>query len=137
MADQPTDGRLLSVRDVHVPYGGIEAVRGVSIDVAPGEIVTLIGANGAGKTTILRTISGLLRPTKGEIALRGRRIDALPAHEIVRAGVGHSPEGRRVFPRLSVRENLEMGACALRDDGVRGDHPRVSTPFPGVEGGGT
>ena len=103
-------GPLLDVGGLHVAYGGIEAVRGVSLEVGDGEIVTLIGANGAGKTTILRTISGLIRPRAGEITFRGTRIDELPAHKIVRSGIGHAPEGRRVFPRLSVRENLEMGA---------------------------
>ena len=130
MVGPPADAKLLETRDLHVAYGGIEAVRGVTIDVAPGEIVTLIGANGAGKTTILRTISGLLRPTRGEIALRGRRIDQMPAHEIVRAGIGHSPEGRRVFPRLSVQENLEMGAFARRDERVTADYERVHALFP-------
>ena len=130
MAGPQADGSLLSVRDLRVAYGGIEAVRGVSIDVAAGEIVTLIGANGAGKTTILRTISGLIRPNDGSVSLRGRRIDRLPAHEIVRAGIGHAPEGRRVFPRLSVRENLEMGAFARRDDRVAADFERVHELFP-------
>ena len=128
MADRQAD--LLSVDDLHVAYGGIEAVRGVSLRVGAGEIVTLIGANGAGKTTILRTISGLIRPRAGEISFRGRRIDEMPAHEIVRAGVGHSPEGRRVFPRLSVRENLDMGAFARRDERVAADYERVFRLFP-------
>jgi branched-chain amino acid transport system ATP-binding protein len=122
--------RLLDVSDLRVAYGGIEAVRGVSLSVAAGEIVTLIGANGAGKTTTLRTISGLVRATGGRITFRGRRIDRLPAHEIVRAGIGHAPEGRRVFPRLSVRENLEMGAFARRDDRVEADFERVHDLFP-------
>jgi len=128
LADRRAD--LLGVDDLHVAYGGIEAVRGVSLNVGDGEIVTLIGANGAGKTTILRTISGLLRPRAGEISFRGRRIDQLPAHQIVRAGVGHSPEGRRVFPRLSVRENLEMGAFARHDDRIEADYERVYALFP-------
>jgi len=128
LADRQAD--LLSVDDLHVAYGGIEAVRGVSLRVGAGEIVTLIGANGAGKTTILRTISGLIRPRAGEISFRGRRIDEMPAHEIVRAGVGHSPEGRRVFPRLSVRENLDMGAFARRDERVAADYERVFRLFP-------
>jgi branched-chain amino acid transport system ATP-binding protein len=128
LVDRPAD--VLDVRDLHVAYGGIEAVRGVSLSVGDGEIVTLIGANGAGKTTILRTISGLIRPRGGEISFRGKRIDALPAHQIVRSGIGHSPEGRRVFPRLSVRENLDMGAFARRDDRVAADYERVYTLFP-------
>jgi len=131
LADPQADGEpLLGVRDIHVAYGAIEAVRGITIDVGAREIVTLIGANGAGKTTTLRTVSGLLRPSKGEITFGGRRIDRLPAHEIVRIGIGHSPEGRRVFPRLSVRENLEMGAFARRDAGIEDDFGRVYDLFP-------
>ena len=121
---------LLGVDGLHVAYGGIEAVRGVSLEVGEGEIVTLIGANGAGKTTILRTISGLIRPRAGEISFRGKRIDHEPAHTIVRAGIGHAPEGRRVFARLSVQENLEMGAFSRRDDRVQADYDRVYTLFP-------
>jgi branched-chain amino acid transport system ATP-binding protein len=123
---------MLDVKDVHVSYGNIEAVRGVSLSVAKGEVVTLIGANGAGKTTILRTISGLLRPSKGEIRFGDRRIDEVPAHAIVRSGVGHAPEGRRVFARLTVRENLEMGAFtrAKDDEGVASDYDRVYGLFP-------
>jgi branched-chain amino acid transport system ATP-binding protein len=121
---------LLEIRDLHVAYGAIEAVRGISFEVASGEIVTLIGANGAGKTTTLRTISGLLRPVQGEVLFDRKRIDSLAAHEIVRAGVGHSPEGRRVFARMSVRENLEMGAFARTDGGLAADFDRVYALFP-------
>src|SRR6185437_3338792 len=101
---------LLELNDVHTYYGAIHALRGVSLDVEEGEIVTLIGSNGAGKSTTLRTISGQLRARQGEIKLRGERIDQRRPHEIVQLGVCQSPEGRRVFSRMSVHENLEMGA---------------------------
>ena len=128
--DSTTD-ILLSVESVHVYYGNIQAVKGVSLDVRRGEIATLIGANGAGKTTTLRAISGLLKPREGQILFGGRRIDNQPAHAVVRAGVGHAPEGRRVFGRLTVRENLEMGAFSRNDPGgVREDFDRVYTLFP-------
>ena len=126
-------GTLLEVKDVHVSYGNIEAVKGVSLSVAKGEIVTLIGANGAGKTTILRTISGLLRPSSGEVTFDGRRIDNESADAIVRGGVGHAPEGRRVFARMTVRENLEMGAFARSKEHaseITADFERVYTLFP-------
>src|SRR4029077_2924231 len=101
---------VLELRDVHVFYGNIEALKGISLEVRRGECVTLIGSNGAGKTTTLRAIAGLNHPRTGTISLEGRRIDALPAHEIVALGVSQAPEGRHVFPAMSVRENLEMGA---------------------------
>jgi branched-chain amino acid transport system ATP-binding protein len=103
---------LLELKDLVVRYGGIEAVRGVSLVVRQGELVTLIGGNGAGKTTTLTTISGIKRPFTGEINFSGERIDNLPAHEIVELGISQSPEGRRIFPRMSVRENLVMGTFA-------------------------
>jgi branched-chain amino acid transport system ATP-binding protein len=116
---------------VSVRYGGIEAVRGVSLRVDEGDIVTLIGGNGAGKSTMLRTVSGLKRLFEGTISFRGSRIESLPAHEIVRLGICQAPEGRRIFPRMSVRENLEMGAFALRDGGrLREDFDRVYSLFP-------
>ncbi|MFC1464107.1 MAG: ABC transporter ATP-binding protein [Candidatus Brachytrichaceae bacterium NZ_4S206] len=122
---------LLELKDVHTYYGNIHALKGISLSVEKGEIVTLIGSNGAGKSTTLRTISGLLTPRHGEILLEGQRIDHLPAHEIVSRGVLQSPEGRRIFPRLTVRENLEMGAYQRRDaDGVQRDMERVFTLFP-------
>src|SRR5438552_16394297 len=98
---------LLEVKQIETYYGNIKALKGVSITVDQGEIVTLIGSNGAGKTTTLRTISGLIRPRRGQVRLSGRRIDTVPANQIVRLGIGHSPEGRRVFGRMSVQENLE------------------------------
>ena len=122
---------LLELRDVHTYYGAIHALRGISFDVEEGEIVTLIGSNGAGKSTTLRTISGLLRPREGEIRLRGDRIDVKRPHEIVELGVCQSPEGRRVFARMSVHENLEMGAFARKDRAaLAGDYERVYGLFP-------
>jgi branched-chain amino acid transport system ATP-binding protein len=121
----------LEMRGVDVFYGRIQALRGVSLTVGHGEIVALIGSNGAGKTTTLRTISGLVRPSRGAVLLDGREVQGLGAEQIARAGVGHSPEGRRLFPRMTVRENLEMGAYARRDDsGVRADFDRIYTLFP-------
>ncbi|HEU0235552.1 MAG TPA: ABC transporter ATP-binding protein [Candidatus Limnocylindrales bacterium] len=122
---------MLELRDVHTYYGAIHALRGISVDVEEGEIVTLIGSNGAGKSTTLRTISGLLRPRQGEIRLRGERIDGRRPHEIVELGVCQSPEGRRVFARMSVHENLEMGAFARRDrTGLAAEYDRVYELFP-------
>ncbi len=125
------DEPLLDVKDIHVFYGSIEAVKGMSFHVNRGEIVCLIGANGAGKTTTLRTVSGLLRPAEGAIFYEGQRIDLVPAHEIVSLGVAQSPEGRRIFPRMSVRENLDMGAFIRRDAaGQREDMDRIMELFP-------
>jgi branched-chain amino acid transport system ATP-binding protein len=122
---------LLELRDVHTYYGAIHALRGVTLSVEEGEIVTLIGSNGAGKSTTLRTISGLLRPRHGEISLRGDRIDNRRPHEIVELGVCQSPEGRRVFTRMSVHENLEMGAFSRTDRAnVAPDFERVYGLFP-------
>ncbi len=101
---------LLELDAVHVKYGAVEALKGISLTVDEGEIVTLLGANGAGKTTTLRTISGLLRPSAGHVVFEGKPVDRVPAHEIVSLGIGHVPEGRRVFPTMTVVENLEMGA---------------------------
>jgi branched-chain amino acid transport system ATP-binding protein len=135
-AEGPGPGRapgapLLEVGDIHVFYGSIEAVKGVSLEVRAGQIVTLIGANGAGKTTTLRTISGLLRPREGTIHLEGTRIDELAPHRIVGLRVGHVPEGRRVFARLTVRDNLALGAFTRRDaSGLDADLDRVYTLFP-------
>ena len=122
---------LLELNDIHTYYGAIHALRGVTLKVEEGEIVTLIGSNGAGKSTTLRTISGQLKPRQGEITLRGKRIDGRPAHEIVEMGVCQSPEGRRVFSRMSVHENLEMGAFSRRDKAaINADFERVYALFP-------
>jgi branched-chain amino acid transport system ATP-binding protein len=121
---------LLDVKDIHVFYGNIEAVKGMSFHVDRGEIVCLIGANGAGKTTTLRTVSGLLRPREGAIFYDDQRIDMVPAHEIVGLGVAQSPEGRRIFPRMSVRENLDMGAFTRKDAEQRQDLERILELFP-------
>ncbi len=121
---------MLEVRDLHVSYGEIPALKGVSLSVAAGEIVALLGSNGAGKTTTLKTLSGLLVPRAGEIVLDDRPIGGLPAHLIVRRGIAHVPEGRRVFNRLTVRENLEMGAYTRSDAGVAPDLERVFALFP-------
>jgi branched-chain amino acid transport system ATP-binding protein len=121
---------LLDVKDIHVFYGNIEAVKGMSFHVDRGEIVCLIGANGAGKTTTLRTVSGLLRPREGAIFYDDQRIDLLPAHEVVGLGVAQSPEGRRIFPRMSVRENLDMGAFLRKDAEQRQDLERILELFP-------
>jgi len=122
---------MLEVKNIQVAYGKIIAVKDVSIDVKQGEIVTLIGSNGAGKSTTLRTISGLIKPKSGEILFNGQRIDGVPGHEIVGMGICHSPEGRRIFPRMSVKENLELGAF-LRNDktAVNADMDRVLELFP-------
>jgi branched-chain amino acid transport system ATP-binding protein len=104
---------LLELNDVHSYYGHIHALQGISLRVEEGEVVSLIGANGAGKSTTLRTISGLIRPRVGSIQLAGQEITSLPPHHIVAMGVGHVPEGRGIFPRLTVRENLEMGAYTI------------------------
>ena len=107
---------LLELDNVHSYYGHIHALHGISLRVEEGEIVTLIGANGAGKSTTLRTISGLIKPRQGSVRLRGQNITSLPPYQIVEKGVGHVPEGRGIFPRLTVRENLEMGAFTLNDN---------------------
>ena len=120
---------LLQVEGLRVAYGGIEALRGISFEVEEGAIVTLLGANGAGKTTTLRSISGLLRSRSGSILFDGEHIDGLAPHQMVRLGIGHVPEGRRIFPRMSVRENLLMGAYHRRDD-VSHDIERVYELFP-------
>jgi branched-chain amino acid transport system ATP-binding protein len=122
---------FLEVRDLTVAYGAIQAVRGVSFSVGRGEIVSLIGSNGAGKTTTLRTISGLLRPVAGEILLDGEPLHRLPAHEILARGVAHSPEGRRLFGRMTVEENLRLGAYTRRDEpAIRSDLERIYALFP-------
>ena len=125
------DGALLRVEDVHTYYGSIEALKGISLEVHEGEIVTLIGANGAGKSTTLRSINGLNHPRRGSIHFRGRDITRDPPHDIVRSGISQSPEGRKLFPRMSVLENLEMGAFQRSDRSeLRGDLDRVYSLFP-------
>ncbi len=108
-------GSMLSVKDLHVSYGAIKAVRGISFDVNEGEIVTLIGANGAGKSTTLNTISGLIKPESGSVEFKGEKISGLKAHKIVQGGIAMCPEGRRVFTRMTVAENLEMGGYTRTD----------------------
>jgi branched-chain amino acid transport system ATP-binding protein len=122
---------MLSLSNLHVNYGKIAAVQSLSLDVYPGEIVTLIGSNGAGKSTTLRTISGLIRPRSGEVLFEGRKINGLHGHQVVKRGICHSPEGRRIFPRMTVSENLDLGAFLRTDsDGVAEDRKRVLELFP-------
>jgi len=122
---------LLEVKDIHTYYGNIHALKGISITVEEGEIVTLIGANGAGKTTTLRTISGLLKPRQGSVYLNGENLEPYPAHEIVYKGVSMVPEGRGVFAKLTVAENLDMGAYTRNDkDGIKEDLAWVYELFP-------
>ncbi len=121
---------MLEIRDLHVSYGEIPALKGVSLSVATGEIVALLGNNGAGKTTTLKTLSGLLAPRSGEILLEGESVRGMPPHLIVRKGLAHVPEGRRVFNRLTVRENLEMGAYTRSDAAVSADLDRMFSLFP-------
>jgi len=122
---------MLEVKNIQVAYGKIVAVKDVSVTVNQGEIVTLIGSNGAGKSTTLRTISGLIKPKSGEILFNGKRIDGVPGHEIVGMGICHSPEGRRIFPRMTVKENLELGAFLRNNKSeVAADMERVLDLFP-------
>ena len=121
---------LLELEDVRAHYGAIEALHGVSLTVEEGEVVTMIGSNGAGKSTTLRAISGLTPPTSGSIRFRGREIGGEPAQRIVGMGISQSPEGRHCFARMSVTENLELGAFLRRDDDVRADLDRVYDLFP-------
>ena len=122
---------VLRVEDIHTFYGSIEALKGISIDVHEGEIVTLIGANGAGKSTTLRSISGIVPPKTGRIIFQGHEIQGLPGHEVAEIGIAQSPEGRRIFPRMTVLENLEMGAFTRRDQsGIKDDLDRVYSLFP-------
>ena len=121
---------LLELDEVHTFYGNIEALKGVSITVEEGEIVTLIGSNGAGKSTTLRSISGLTPPAQGSIRFDGQEIAETAPQQIVRMGISQSPEGRHCFPRMSVRENLDLGAYLRRDGDVSGDMDRVFELFP-------
>ena len=124
-------GTMLTINDINVFYGAIHAIKGVFLEVNEGEIVTLIGANGAGKSTILRTISGLLKPKTGSIRFEGQEIAGMPAHEIVKTGISQVPEGRRIFAEMSVLENLELGAFTRKDkDGIKADMELVFDRFP-------
>jgi branched-chain amino acid transport system ATP-binding protein len=122
---------VLEIKEIHTYYGNIHALKGVSIKVDEGEVCTLIGSNGAGKTTTLRTIQGLLQPRSGSILFEGQPIESLPAEKIVRLGISQSPEGRLIFPRMTVQENLEMGAFCRRDSlAIKSDTERVFNFFP-------
>jgi branched-chain amino acid transport system ATP-binding protein len=123
---------MLTIRDLNVYYGGIHALDSVSLEVDEGEIVTMIGANGAGKSTTIRTVSGLVRARSGEVLFEGKPIHTLPAHEIVILGIGQSPEGRRVFSNMTVRENLELGAYTRHGQTaqIKQDMERVFVQFP-------
>jgi branched-chain amino acid transport system ATP-binding protein len=126
-----TNGTILALHDVHTYYGSIHALKGISLEVHDGEIVTLLGANGAGKSTTLRSINGLNRPRQGSIRFQGKDITGVAAHEIVKRGIAQSPEGRRLFPRMTVIENLEMGAFQRNDRSeIKEDMDRVYELFP-------
>jgi len=129
--DTPGGEPLLRAHDMHAYYGHIHALQGISLEVFPGEIVTLLGANGAGKSTTLRTISGLMHPRSGTITFDGTDITSVPAHQLVRRGVGHAPEGRRIFGRMTVLENLQMGAYTRNNKAeLETDFERVFALFP-------
>ncbi|WP_334666304.1 ABC transporter ATP-binding protein [Streptomyces cyaneofuscatus] len=122
---------LLEVEDLRVAYGKIEAVKGISFKVNEGEVVTLIGTNGAGKTTTLRTLSGLIKPLTGQIKFNGKSLRKVPAHQVVSLGLAHSPEGRHIFPRMSIEDNLRLGAFLRKDsDGINKDIQRAYDLFP-------
>ena len=130
-SNRPSGPSLLTVDGIETFYGGIQALKGVSLEVPEGSIVTLLGANGAGKSTTLKSISGLVPPTRGTVAFSGRRIDELPSEKIVRLGISHVPEGRELFPELTVLENLKMGAYTRTDKrAVEGGLERVQAHFP-------
>ena len=129
----PDGEALLRLDNVHTYYGHIHALQGVTIEVRRGEIVTLIGANGAGKTTTLKTISGLLHPREGRVTFEGADISHTPAHKLVRLGIGHAPEGRRIFSRLTVLENLQMGAFTRDQKTIGPDVERVFSLFPRLQ----
>jgi branched-chain amino acid transport system ATP-binding protein len=122
---------MLKVKDLNVHYGKIHAIKGISFEVNEGEIVTLIGANGAGKTTILQTISGLLKPSEGMITFEGENLNKVPAHQIPVLGIAHVPEGRRIFAEMTVFENLQMGAYIRKDkDQIQEDMEKIFLNFP-------
>ncbi len=130
MSGGATDIPLLAVSGVHTFYGTIQALRGVDVEIRPGEIVTLIGANGAGKSTLLMTICGNPRAARGEIRFDGDDITGLPTHDIIARGIAHAPEGRRIFPRMTVLENLQMGAITTAPEHFEADLGRVYDLFP-------
>ncbi|CAN1547459.1 LivF ABC-type branched-chain amino acid transport systems, ATPase component [Fimbriimonadaceae bacterium] len=121
---------MLDIRNINVYYGAIHALEDVTVKVEPGEIVAIIGSNGAGKSTLLRTISGLLRPRTGTMSFKGKDLTTMAPHDIVRAGISHSPEGRRIFTNMSVHENLQLGAFIRKDAGVADDMEHVLKRFP-------
>jgi branched-chain amino acid transport system ATP-binding protein len=121
---------LLEVRDLQVFYGAVQAIKGISIDVEEGQVVTLIGANGAGKTTTLRALSGLLKPAAGEIRFDGKPLNGVAAHEIVTRGIAHAPEGRKIFPLMTVQENLELGGFSRKGESLVKDIDGVFERFP-------
>jgi len=121
---------MLDIRNINVYYGAIHALEDVTVKVEPGEIVAIIGSNGAGKSTLLRTISGLLRPRTGTMSFKGQDLTSMAPHDIVRAGISHSPEGRRIFTNMSVQENLQLGAFIRKDAGVADDMENVLKRFP-------
>jgi branched-chain amino acid transport system ATP-binding protein len=124
---------LLELENVHTYYGHIHALKGISLKVNQGEVVTLIGTNGAGKSTTLRTISGMIRPRSGKVTLDDKPLNNMPPHQITRLGIGHVPEGRRIFPALTVRENLEMGGFTIARNEVQGRIEETFTLFPRVK----
>jgi branched-chain amino acid transport system ATP-binding protein len=127
----PNGTPMLAVQDIHVYYGNIAALKGLSFFVNQGEIVTLLGSNGAGKSTTLRTISGLLHPRRGSLAFEGKRLHGVAAHDVVGLGIAQSPEGRRIFPRMTVAENLDLGAYLRKDPaGIAQDRENVLDLFP-------
>ena len=131
LGDREPRPPMLTVEDVKVHYGAIQALRGVTLSVGQGEVVALIGANGAGKTSTLRAVSGMLKPSGGKITLAGQNITGMKAHQLVPRGMAHAPEGRGVFPNLTVLENLELGAYLRRDaDGIAADMEKSYTLFP-------
>jgi branched-chain amino acid transport system ATP-binding protein len=128
---QTPAGPMLTVENIHVYYGNIAAVKGITLDVQRGEIVTLIGSNGAGKSTTMRAISGLISPRRGSITFEGRKISGMPGHQVTALGISQSPEGRRIFGRMTVDENLDLGAFLRNDrDGILEDRDRVYDLFP-------
>jgi branched-chain amino acid transport system ATP-binding protein len=124
---------MLEIKGINVFYGAIQALNNVTIDVQPGEIVAIIGSNGAGKSTLLRTISGMLRPRGGSIRFKDRDLTSLPPHEIVKLGISHSPEGRRIFTNMSVQENLQLGAFIRKDGDIQKDMDAVLKRFPRLQ----